>query len=94
MKPNLYKVVYNTYVGDNYAGGSEDVTAYVNSLSELVKFRNKIVSVIPIKAKFQEGLSSSDIEFLFERLDAEKEEDRKQYEITSLKRKLKELEDD
>ena len=93
MKPNLYKVVYNTYRGDNYAGGFEDVTTYINSLDELVKFRNKIVSVVPIKANFQDYLSNSDITIVFERLDSEYNENKKQ-DAWGQKMQLSKLEQD
>ncbi len=94
MKTNLYKVVYSDYVGDNRAGGYTDLTVYVETLDEVIRYRDKLKSVTPIKAAFQPALAFEEIFNYFDKRKEQKKAKQKKDEIKSLKRQLKKLEDE
>ena len=57
---NMYRVQYQTYEGDNYAGGFASKSKDVDTIEEAVSF-NRIESITPIEIKLGNAMSESEI---------------------------------
>jgi len=94
MKPNLYRVVHSAYVGNSYAGGHQNLTAYVETLDEVEQYRDNLISVTPMKTKDDPEMSMKEVDNYFIKRNEQKAAKQKKEEIKSLKHKLRSLEND
>jgi len=81
LYPNVYRITYKEYVGDNRSGSVVEKVTCIEDITLLRHYRSKIIQIVPISATFLPELSSQGVEQLFEMLDSIAAKEKHDHEI-------------